>query len=279
MEDRRARADQGDRDQQHGVAGRPGRHKQAGKSENHAEGEGIGHGPLVRRRPHQGLQQGGRHLPGEGDVADLGEIELEGFLQQGIDGGHQRLHHVIEHMAETDGEEDRVDRLGGGRRHGRGGGGVNEGRRSRIFAQHGSLPGGIAEIDPLSAEVKASDRDDPSKDGAKRASSGPCGVDREGPAGAYAAQRFLRLVFPPAHPIGDDHEGPQLSQVSARSPSRQPDRAPQGPRLHHQQDPEALQGSSGLIDVFRFPLSPGRVCRGFLCLQFLIHFDGAREPR
>src|SRR4051794_30351469 len=43
-----------------------------------------------------------------------------------------------------------------------------------------------------------------------------------------------------------DDEDSQLAEVPARAPPRQPDRAPQGPGLRDQQDPEALQGSPGL---------------------------------
>ena len=45
---------------------------------------------------------------------------------------------------------------------------------------------------------------------------------------------------------GTSHESPQFPEVAPRPSSRQPARAPQGPRLHHQQDPEALQGPPGL---------------------------------
>src|SRR3954453_76399 len=67
-------------------------------------------------------------------------------------------------------------------------------------------------------------------------------------------------------------EDPQLSQVAAHAPSRQPDRAPQGPRLHHQQDPEALQGASGLRPrAFAAEVLTGRVPSGrpvFVCPEF-----------
>src|ERR1043166_7573642 len=42
------------------------------------------------------------------------------------------------------------------------------------------------------------------------------------------------------------HESPQFIEVAARPASRQPSRAPQGPRLRDQQDAEALQGAPRL---------------------------------
>jgi len=44
----------------------------------------------------------------------------------------------------------------------------------------------------------------------------------------------------------ESREGPQFPEVAPQSPSRQPPRAAQGARLHHQQEPQALQGAAGL---------------------------------
>jgi hypothetical protein len=45
-------------------------------------------------------------LIGERDETDLGEVEMEGVLKNRIERRNQRLHHVIQKMAEADCEED-----------------------------------------------------------------------------------------------------------------------------------------------------------------------------
>ena len=41
-----------------------------------------------------------------GDQPDLAEVEMVGSLEDRIDGGDDRLHHVVEQMAEADGGQD-----------------------------------------------------------------------------------------------------------------------------------------------------------------------------
>ena len=53
-----------------------------------------------------GLQQRRRELIGQRDEADLREVELKRVLQHRIDRGQQRLHHVVQQMADAEGPED-----------------------------------------------------------------------------------------------------------------------------------------------------------------------------
>ena len=55
---------------------------------------------------HQRLQKRRCDLERRRDHADLAEIKVVGRFENGIDGGHDRLHHVVEKMAETDRRED-----------------------------------------------------------------------------------------------------------------------------------------------------------------------------
>src|SRR5262249_44924848 len=50
----------------------------------------------------------------------------------------------------------------------------------------------------------------------------------------------------PRNELRLSHESPEFIEIVARSPSRQPHRAPQGPGLCNQQAPAPLQGSAGL---------------------------------
>ena len=51
---------------------------------------------------YEGLQHAGDQLIGKGDQADLAEIEMKRAFENGIDGGDQRLGHVVQQMAEAD---------------------------------------------------------------------------------------------------------------------------------------------------------------------------------
>jgi hypothetical protein len=48
------------------------------------------------------LQEGRGDLEGESDEADLSEVEMEGRFEDGVDGGQQRLHHIVKHVTEAD---------------------------------------------------------------------------------------------------------------------------------------------------------------------------------
>ena len=76
--------------------------KQATQRYAHADWQGEGLGTLVRVEADYGLKQRGRELVGEPNQADLREVEVVGGFEDGVDSRQQRLHHVIEAMAQTD---------------------------------------------------------------------------------------------------------------------------------------------------------------------------------
>ena len=120
MEDRRAHADQGSGQQDHGVGRRPRHQQQADQREAHADHQGVGLGLLVGVEADDRLQHRRRALEGQRDQADLPEGQRVGILEDRIEGGDQRLHHVVQQMAEAEGEDDREGRaVGAGRRGGR----------------------------------------------------------------------------------------------------------------------------------------------------------------
>ena len=97
----------------------PGRHEQAAdrcasptsssrptKREPHARHQRVRLGMMVGIQPDDRLQQRRGELEREGDQADLAEVQMEARLEHGIHGRQQRLHHVVEQVAEADGEQD-----------------------------------------------------------------------------------------------------------------------------------------------------------------------------
>ena len=110
MEDGGAGADQGGGQQQQIEMVRHRQQQEAAEGGAHADGERKGLGMAVGVVPHHRLQDGGRHLEGQRDQADLHETELERALQQRIDRRQQRLDHVVEQMGEADGGQHRKDR-------------------------------------------------------------------------------------------------------------------------------------------------------------------------
>ncbi len=90
VEDRGTHADDGGGDEEYGKAGRYGEQENSGQREDHADGERVGHGFLVGKVADDGLQERGDDLVGEGDETDLGEAEMEGDLEDGVDRGEQR---------------------------------------------------------------------------------------------------------------------------------------------------------------------------------------------
>ena len=95
-----------------GVGG--GEQGEAGQGEAHARGERIRSRLAVRVAADQRLQQRGRDLVGEGEQADLAEAERVRGLQHRIQRRQQRLHHVVEQMAEADRGEHREGGAAGG---------------------------------------------------------------------------------------------------------------------------------------------------------------------
>ena len=55
-----------------------GEEEQAGESEGHADGQGEGAWGAISEVADEGLEERGGDLVGEGEEADLGEIEMEG---------------------------------------------------------------------------------------------------------------------------------------------------------------------------------------------------------
>jgi hypothetical protein len=105
MEDRRAHADQRSGEEQQGEGGGDRQQQQADEREDHPDGKGVGHRLAVGVVSDDWLKEGRCNLEGEGDEADLGEVEMERCFEDGIDRRQQRLHHVVEHVAEADSRE------------------------------------------------------------------------------------------------------------------------------------------------------------------------------
>ncbi len=91
--------------QQHCKAGRNRQQQQTQQGKNHAHRQGVWQGLAVGVLPDKGLQDGRRHLVGQGQQTDLTEIQMERGLQNWIDGRQQGLHRIIEQMAETHRDE------------------------------------------------------------------------------------------------------------------------------------------------------------------------------
>src|SRR4051794_19323341 len=79
----------------------------------------------------------------------------------------------------------------------------------------------------------------------RRLAHGKPSIGAPGPFPALLSRSHSPLCGRLGCPDTDDEDS-QLAQIPARAPPRQPARAPQGPGLRHQQDPEALQGPPGL---------------------------------
>src|SRR5258705_11115678 len=105
MEDRRAEADKRRRAEHHREAARPRQQEHAEQRESHPRGERVRPRVPIRKEADEGLEQRTGELQHEGDEADLREIELEVLLEYGIDRRNQRLHHVVEQMAEAERDE------------------------------------------------------------------------------------------------------------------------------------------------------------------------------
>ena len=93
-----------------------------------------------------GLQQRSGTLKRQRDETDLREAEIEGGFQRRIDGGQQRLHHVVQEMAERHGEQHTEGGAFGGGRCGNDGGLVHEtskrnsGDDLERKGRHGKMP-------------------------------------------------------------------------------------------------------------------------------------------
>src|SRR5437870_11279520 len=98
MEDRRAHADQCSGEEEQGEGGGDREQQETEKREDHPDGKGGWHRFPVGVVSDDWLKEGRCDLEGEGDEADLGEVEMEGCFEDGVDRGEERLHHVVEHM-------------------------------------------------------------------------------------------------------------------------------------------------------------------------------------
>ena len=107
MEDRRTDTDERAGRQQHRIGRGRGDEGEADERDPHSASEQIGFRTMVRVKADERLQQRSRDLEREGDQADLAEVQREGGFQDRIERRDERLHHVVEEMAEADGEKDR----------------------------------------------------------------------------------------------------------------------------------------------------------------------------
>ena len=86
-------------------------HDQAEEGARHADRQRIGHRPAIGDQSDHRLQQRGGDLEGQRQQADLDEIEIVIRLEQRIERRQQRLHDVVDQMAEADRHHDRNRRL------------------------------------------------------------------------------------------------------------------------------------------------------------------------
>ena len=106
VEYRGAHAHQGDGQQQPTIAAGEREQQQPEQGEAHAGGEAEGDRPLVGDMADHRLKHAGGELVDEGDGTDLAEAQPEARLEDRVDRRQQRLHHVVQQMAEADGAED-----------------------------------------------------------------------------------------------------------------------------------------------------------------------------
>src|SRR5215471_514563 len=105
MEDGGADSDEAGGDEQPVEGGRDGEQEKAAERGGHPGSQRIGFRVLVSELADDGLQERGYDLVGESEETEVGEVEVEAALEDGVDGGQQRLHHVVEEVAEADGDQ------------------------------------------------------------------------------------------------------------------------------------------------------------------------------
>ena len=88
-------------EQDGGIRRGAGHQEEADEREADAGRQGIRLWVAVGIQADHGLQHRGRALEGQGDQTDLTEGQAVGVLEDGIERRHQRLHHVVEQMAEA----------------------------------------------------------------------------------------------------------------------------------------------------------------------------------
>jgi hypothetical protein len=100
--------------EQHRIGGGVGQQPEAQHGRAHADGQRLGHRMAIGGDADDRLEQRGGALEDEGEQADLPELQGEILGEDRIDRRQQRLHDVVEQMAEADGEDDGVGRRAGG---------------------------------------------------------------------------------------------------------------------------------------------------------------------
>src|SRR5262245_17097271 len=106
MKHRRAETDKRRRGEYHSEAARLREENHAEERKAHSERKRVRFRMAIRIETDDRLQQRSRELQHEGDEANLREIELKVLLQNRVNGRNQRLHHVVEQMAEAESRED-----------------------------------------------------------------------------------------------------------------------------------------------------------------------------
>ena len=89
------------------VGGRHGKSQQTDHRDAHADGERVRLRPAVGVEAHDRLEQRSGQLQRKCNAANLSVIQMEAGFQQGINGGDQRLHRVIQKVAKADGKKNR----------------------------------------------------------------------------------------------------------------------------------------------------------------------------
>ncbi len=134
MEHRGAGADEGGCEQQHPEMICERQQHEPAERRSHPDRQRVRAGLAVCVRTDDWLQQRRRDLERERQEADLPEAQGVGRLEHRVERRQQRLHHVVQQMAEADRCEDVEGGRGGGggwgggERAGAGGGGVFHGR-------------------------------------------------------------------------------------------------------------------------------------------------------
>ena len=106
MKDRGPEPDERRREQDRSEVRAEREQHHAAQREHHARGERVRLRPPIGVEADQRLQQRRRDLVHERDQTDLAEAQTEVLLEDRIDRRQQRLHHVVQQMAEAEAGED-----------------------------------------------------------------------------------------------------------------------------------------------------------------------------
>ena len=106
MEDRGTQAYETGGGEHDVVGGSQGEEHEANQRDAHAGGERIGFRVSIGVETNERLEYRTHHLKRQGDQADLSEVEMEGILEQGVDGRNQGLDGIVKQVRETEREQD-----------------------------------------------------------------------------------------------------------------------------------------------------------------------------